>query len=105
MIVQEGKGVADVLLVELDDLELGKQELRERDGERLHGHTVAEGNLLAHPELTDKHVDLPVVLLVEVQEPLPAVERVEARLGNVSEGLEEPLHLGGFALLCDPIEV
>src|SRR3712207_7661551 len=48
---------------------------------------------------------LPVVLFVEVQEPLPAVHSVEARLRNVSEGFEEALHLGGFALTGDSIEV
>src|SRR5215204_3212648 len=105
MIVQEGEGVADVLLVELDDLELRKQELSQRDGKRLHGHTVPEGDLMAHPEVADKDVDLPVVLLVEVKQPLPAVHRVETCLRNVSQGLEEPLHLGGLPLLCDPIQV
>src|SRR5829696_1222363 len=105
MVVQEGEGVADVLLVELDDLELRKQELRQRDGERLHGHTVAEGDLVAHPEVADEDVDLPVVPLVEEEQPLPAVHRVEPRLRNVPQGLEEPLRLGGFALRCDPIQV
>ncbi len=65
--MQEGEGVAHVLLVELDDLELGKQELRERDGKRLHCHTVPERDLVAHPEVADQNVDLPVVLLIEVQ--------------------------------------
>src|SRR5215211_2552230 len=105
MVVQEGEGVADVLLVELDDLELREQQLSERDGERLHGHTVPEGDLVAHPEVADKDVDLPVVLLVEVKQPLPTVHRVEPRLRNVSQGLEEPLRLGGFTLLRNPIQV
>jgi hypothetical protein len=39
---------------------------------------------VAHPEVADEHVDLPVVLLVEVQEALAAVERVEAGLRGVS---------------------
>src|ERR671920_1392771 len=105
MVVQEGEGVADVLLVELDDLELRKQELSQRDGKRLHGHTVPEGDLVAHPEVADEDVDLPVVLLVEVEQPLPAVHRIETCLRNVSKGLEEPLHLGGLTLLCDPIQI
>src|SRR5829696_8442035 len=105
MVVQEGEGVAHVLLVELDDLELRKQELSQRYCKRLQGHTVPEGDLVAHPEVADKDVDLPVVLLVEVKQPLPAIHRVEPRLRNVSQGLEEPLRLGGFAFLCDPIQV
>src|SRR5215207_1160697 len=105
MVVQQGEGVADVLLVELDDLELRKQKLSERNGKRLHGHTVPEGDLVAHPEVADKDVDLPVVLLVEVKQPLPTVHRIEPRLRNVSQGLEEPLHLGGLPLQRDPIQV
>src|SRR5688500_7717767 len=105
MVVQDGEGVADILLVELDDLELRKQELCERDGKRLHGHTVSEGDLVAHPEVADEDVDLPIVLLVEVKQPLPTIHRVETRLRNVPQGLEEPLHLRGLTLLCDPIQV
>ena len=93
VVVQEGEGVADVLLVELDDLELREQELGQRDRERLQGHTLAEGYLVAHPEGADQDVDLPVVLLVEVKQALPAVHRVEPRLRNVSQGLEELLRL------------
>src|SRR3712207_8842710 len=41
----------------------------------------------------------------EEEEPLPAVDRVEADVRRVADGVEEPLRLGRFAPGHDPVEV
>src|SRR3954469_937002 len=61
----EEQRVADALLVELDDLQLRQQQLREGDGPVLYLEAIAERDLVAHAERADEDVDLAVVRRVE----------------------------------------
>src|SRR3954453_11291817 len=61
----EEQRVADALLVELDDLQLRQQQLREGDGPVLYLEAIAERDLVAHAERADEDVDLAAVLRFE----------------------------------------
>src|SRR5215211_322781 len=105
VVVQERQGIPNVLLVELYDLQLGQQQLRERNRHRFQSQPLAEADLVAHLEGADEDVHLPAVLLVEEEEALAAVERVETNLGRVAQTLEEPLRLPRGAPGHDPVQV
>src|SRR5215218_8009152 len=105
VVAEQRQGITYVLLVELYDLQLGKQQLRQRDRHRFQGQPLAEADLVAHPEDADEDVHLPVVLLIEEKKALPAVDRVETNLGRVAQTLEETLRLPRGTLGCDPVEV
>ena len=87
--VQEGDRVADVLLVQLGDLELREQELGQRDGQRLEGEPAFEGNLVRHAEAADEDVGLASVLLVDEEEPLAPVQCVEGHVRLIAELAQE----------------
>ena len=61
VLVEERDRVTHVLLVQLDDLELREQQLRQRHRLALRGEPALERDLVTHPERADEHVDLPVV--------------------------------------------
>src|SRR5215212_4055634 len=105
VVVQQREGVADILLVELYDLELGEQQLCQRDRNGLDGEPLAERYLVGHPEGADQDVDLPFVLLVEEKEALLAVDRVESDVWYVAYGVEELLRVRRLALGHDPVQV
>src|ERR687897_2804120 len=50
VVVQQREGVTDVLLIELHDLELGEQQLGQRDRNGLECEPLAEWYLVGHPE-------------------------------------------------------
>src|SRR5215216_1629806 len=105
VVVQERQGIADVLLVELYDLQLGQEQLRQRDRHGLQGEPFAEADLVGHPEDADENIHLPIVLLVEEQQAFLAVDRVEAHVWPVAHGLEESLRVGRRASSSDPIQI
>ena len=76
--------VLGVLLVQLDDLELGEQEIGQVEGHRHPPEPVLELHGVAHVEPVDQHVQRPAGLRrLEVQL-LMAVERVEVLVAGVS---------------------
>src|SRR5215831_14324594 len=76
--------VLRVLLVQLDDLQLGEQEIRQVEGHRHPREPVLEVDGVAHVQPVDQHVQRPPGLLrLEVQL-LMAVERVEGLVADVS---------------------
>src|SRR5262249_16849017 len=91
VVVQDRDRVAHVLLVQLDDLQLRQEELGERDRSLVELETSFERNLVAHPEGAHEHVDLAIVLLVEEEQALLRVERVERDVRLVTEFAEELL--------------
>ncbi|MDP8952939.1 MAG: hypothetical protein M3N18_12040 [Actinomycetota bacterium] len=103
--MQQRQSVQDILLVEFHDLQLGEQQFRQRNRRGLHVEPFAEGDRVGHPEGADEDIHLPVVSLVEEQQPLPAVDRVKADLRRVAQSLEEPLSLGRRAFRRDPVGV
>jgi hypothetical protein len=78
------EAVPDVLLVELGDLQLGEEKLGEWDRLLLERQAVTEPDLVRHAESGDEDVDLPPVLVVEEEEALVPVQRVEGNVGLVS---------------------
>jgi hypothetical protein len=63
--VEQEHGVADVLLVDLDDLELWQQQLGQRHRRVLDLEPVSQRDLVAHPEHVREEVDLAAMVLVE----------------------------------------
>src|SRR5262245_12633135 len=105
MSAEESAGVADILLVELCDLQLGDQQLSERQREWLQLQALGDRNLVRHLEAADEHVDLTLVLVVEEQQPLGSVESVEGHVGLVARAAEQPLSGPGGALRGDEVDV
>jgi hypothetical protein len=94
--VEQQDGVADVLLVELDDLELGEQQLRQRYRRGVELEALGERDLVAHAEGADEDVDLPAVVVVEEQRALARVHRVERDVrvvARVAQQLVEPARI------------
>ena len=89
----------------LVDLELRQEQFGQRDSQWLQGETVAETDLVTHLEGADQDIHLTPVLLVEEQQPLAPVERVEPCLGLVALILKKPLRFGGGPFRRDPIEI
>ncbi len=69
MVIGEVVDVALVPLCELHDLQLGEQELRQRDRERLLFQAVGDRDLVAHREVADENVELAGIGLVVEEQP------------------------------------
>jgi hypothetical protein len=68
----------------LSDLQLGEEEFGEWDRLLLERQAVTERDLVRHAEGGDEDVDLPPVLVVEEEEALVPVQRVEGNVGLVA---------------------
>jgi hypothetical protein len=79
--VEEREAVPDAFLVELGDLQLGEEKLGEWDRLLLERQAVTERDLVRHAESGDEDVE-PPVLVVEEEEALVPVQRVEGNVGS-----------------------
>ncbi len=77
--------IGHVLLVELDDLELGQQELGERHRLGFDLQALGDRQFVAHHERADEHLELAVPRAVPEHQPAVPVARVEGCLALVPE--------------------
>ena len=81
-------------------------ELGERDGVAASTLEPAlERDLVAHAERADEHVDLPAVRVVEEEQPLARVHRVEADVRLVAEVAQQRLRVARALLRRREVEV
>jgi hypothetical protein len=78
--MKECESVVYVFLVQLDDLELGEEQLGQGNGHGVHLQPGAYRYLVAHAEATDEDVDLAPICLIEEQQSILAVEGIEPHL-------------------------
>jgi len=83
---EEGDHVLEVAVGPLDDLQLGQQEVRRVDRRPRGGEPVPEHQGVAHDQPVDEDVDLPAGRVVQEDEALVAVQRVEVAVGT------QPVH-------------
>jgi hypothetical protein len=84
---QEAGDVAEVLAVDLPDLELGQEQVREREGRAGSAEPAPKVDGVRHPDLVDHDVDRPATVRMPEVQPLRAVDRVEQLLRDVSPPL------------------
>jgi hypothetical protein len=89
VIRQQGQHVGQVLGVDLDDLELGQEQVSRRDRQAGGGQVAIQIEGVAHPEGTDEGIDLTAVERVVMEESAVAVEGVETGVGLVAGRLED----------------
>ena len=82
---QQRDCVADVLLVQLDDLQLREQQLGQRDAQAIDLEPALERNLVRHAKGPDEHIDVASMLLVEEEQPLLRVQGVERDVRLVTQ--------------------
>jgi hypothetical protein len=102
---QERVDVVPVLCVQLHDLQLRHQELRERHGHGLDREPLRHRQDVAHLEGPDEDVHLPRVRLVVEEEPAGAVHRVEGSVRLVAFRDEELGDAPALALRRDEVDV
>ena len=81
---EQAQAVVGVLLVELEDLQLGQQQVERVQRVRHQRQARRELERVAHVQLVDEHVDGQAGLAVGEVELLVAVERVEVLVGHVA---------------------
>src|ERR1700677_319314 len=89
MRVEEESDVVGVLTVELPDLQLGQQQVGQRDRRAVDGEPLDERDTVAHLEHVEQHVDLRGVLALLEYQPVPAVERIDLLVRGVAELSED----------------
>src|SRR4030065_2413522 len=78
----------EILLVQLNDLYLGQEQIGQRDGIWMDIEPPAEIQGLVHPELGEEHLCVAIVVMILELEPLPSVKHVELNIWLVPEVLE-----------------
>lgn len=89
MVEQQRARIQAVLGIEFDDLELGQQQVRERERFCVGVEAIRETDRMAHAECSDEHVELAPVVAVEEEQPAVPVHHVEARVRPIASGLEK----------------
>ncbi len=89
MLGEQDQGVQDVLAVDLDDLELREEQLRQRERRARLGQAVAEVDAVAHLECIDEDIDRPTARDIDEIRLLLAEQRVLLPIRRVPLGLEE----------------
>ena len=84
MIRQQAQGVTEILAVDLPDLELGQEQVRERDRRLGAIEPAAQIKAVAHRQFVDQDVHRPAAVRFGIVEPLSAVNGVEQLLGDVA---------------------
>ena len=96
VIGEQGDGVLVVLLVRLDDLELGQEEIGRREGLIEDCHALTEVERVAHLDAVEEHIGLALVDGIKEEEPVLSVEDVELLLGLISEPGEDAAGVAGL---------
>ena len=99
------KGVSHVLLVELEHLELGQQQLGQRDRGVVDSQPLGQRDGVAHAEGANEHVDLATVSVVVEEQALLALERIERGLGLIVGLLEEANHSRAVLASADEVQI
>src|ERR1700722_13274974 len=90
--VKDRDHVAQILLVERDDLKLGEQQLCEREGQWIDRDPAVDRDLVTHAKRAHEDVELTLVYEVVEQQPLVPVNRVKLLLRLPAHLLDEPGH-------------
>jgi hypothetical protein len=85
---QERRRVLEVALVDLHHLQLGQQQVGQRERARLERHAVGELERVAQHHAVDEDVELALVAGVPEQQALAPVQRVELPVGLVAQLLQ-----------------
>src|SRR6267154_6544978 len=83
VVIREVVDVALVGLVQLDNLELGQEQLGQRDGEPVVLEAIRDRDHVTHREFADEDVELALVGVVE-EESLRSMQRVEHLIWDIT---------------------
>src|SRR5690606_9384115 len=98
-------GIAAVLGVELDDLQLGEQQVGGRERVLAHAQLIGQRQPVAHLEGLDERVDLVARRRVLEEQPARAVQRVELAPRLPAQLGDRALDLSAVALRADQVDV
>src|SRR2546426_1216105 len=105
MLEQQRLRIDDVFGVDLDDLQLGQQQVSRRQGLRMQLEAIVELERVTHAESPDENIDLALVALVIEEQAAVAVQVIEAPVGNIAEVLQQTLESPVLPLLHHDIDV
>ena len=103
VVEQERQPVDEILLLRVDDLELGQEQVRRRQRQRLEPEAVAKVEGVAHLEMVEQDIDRGLAGVGAEHQAAMAVDGVEAPLGDEAELLEDAGD--AVALRCETHEI